>query len=369
MPDIQATAIRLKDEVAWRCTGGLSCHAQRKEAVLHFAHRRAMDIEGLGEKIVDQLVGEVSQGEDKIHLRAFLVMEDRKSIVNTAADLFRLTQSQLSKLERMGEKSAANLYESIQNAKRRPLSRFIFGLGIPGVGETTAKDLASFFGSLDTLTKAPTLAIRLVRDIEPETAESISTFFCQTHNLSVLKEFRELGVEPVLPAISGAQGSALDFFSVFKIESIADGKARILARHFQEFQLLAQQVRAGRVSEIPDLSPKDNESVQSFFLKQEILHSIDFLNSIKFSWTVDPTNQDSMMSGKTFVLTGTLPHLSRDEAKAMIEAKGGRVAGSVSTKTDYVIAGADAGTKLSKAQELGVSILEEDAFRTLCESS
>ena len=147
-PVCGSTAIRLKDEVAWRCTGGLSCHAQRKEAVLHFAHRRAMDIEGLGEKIVDQLVGEVSQGEDKIRLSAFLIMEDRKSIVNTVADLFRLTQSQLSKLERMGEKSAANLYESIQNAKRRPLSRFIFGLGIPGVGETTAKDLASFFGSL-----------------------------------------------------------------------------------------------------------------------------------------------------------------------------------------------------------------------------
>ncbi len=245
--------VRGEDEAVARCTGGLFCPAQRKQALLHFASRRAMDIEGLGDKLVDQLVD--------------------AAIVRTPADVYKLGLMALANLERMGEKSALNLLEAIEKSRQTTLARFIFALGIRNVGEATAKDLARAFGSLDRLLAADEAALTQVPDVGPIVARCIVEFLAEEHNRQVIDELRAAGVqweegEPQT-AVSGA------------------------------------------------------------------------------------------FAGKTFVLTGTLPSLAREEAKALIEAQGGKVAGSVSKKTDYVVAGAEAGSKLDKALALGVPVLDE----------
>jgi DNA ligase (NAD+) len=253
---------RPADEAVARCTGGLFCPAQRKQALLHFAGRRAMDIEGLGEKLVDQLVD--------------------AGLVTTPADLYRLTPTQLAGLERMAEKSAANLAAAIEASKTTTLARFIFALGIRNVGETTAKDLARHFGRLDALLEADELRLQQVPDVGPVVAASVAHFFAENHNRQVIAELRAAGVR--------------------------------------------------------------------------------WLEGEPAAVVVSP------VAGKTFVLTGTLPSLSRDQAKEMIEAKGAKVAGSVSKKTDYVVAGAEAGSKLEKARELGVIILDESQLMELLQA-
>ena len=246
---------REKGEANHRCTGGLFCSAQRKEALLHFAARRAMDIEGLGDKLVDQLVD--------------------GGIIHSLPDLYRLDLPTLSGLERMGEKSALNLLAALERSKATTLARFIFALGIRHVGEATAKDLARHFGNLEALLAATEEELLLVNDVGPVVAHSIHSFLAQPHNREVLKALQDAGVH--WPEGEGEQ------------------QAQILA-------------------------------------------------------------------GQTVVLTGTLPTLSRDAAKAMLEAVGAKVAGSVSKKTSFVVAGADAGSKLAKAQELGVPVLDEAAM-------
>jgi len=248
-------------EADWRCTGGLYCSAQRKQAILHFAGRRAMDVEGLGEKLVDQLI-------DGDH-------------VKTLADLYRLDVPMLMQLERMGEKSAQNLVDGLQKSKHTTLARFLYSLGIRQVGEATAKDLAKHFGSLRRIVDASVDELLQVNDVGPVVAQSIHVFFAQPHNREVLQALRAAGV-----------------------------------------------------------TWPEHEGV-----------SID--------------NSPKLLTGKTLVLTGTLPTLSRDEAKDLIEAAGGKVSGSVSKKTHYVIAGAEAGSKLQKAEELGVKILDEAGLREL----
>ena len=245
---------RLVDEAIARCSGGLFCAAQRKQALLHFAHRRAMDIEGLGDKIVDQLVD--------------------LNLVRTPADLYRLGFSALANLERMGDKSADNLIRSIAQSKSTSLPRFIFGLGIRHVGESTAKDLAKYFGTMQALMDAQMEDLLTVNDVGPVVANSIISFMSESHNREVIEQLLASGIE-------------------FQVE--------------------------------------------------EQIASVD-------------------LSGKTFVLTGTLPTMSRDQAKALLEAAGAKVAGSVSQKTSYVVAGSDAGSKLEKANELGISILDEEAL-------
>jgi DNA ligase (NAD+) len=257
-----ASAIeRPEDEAIARCTGGLFCPAQRKQALLHFAGRRAMDIEGLGEKLVDQLVD--------------------AGLVKTPADIYELDLERLAALDRMGEKSASNLLAAIAGSKSPTLARLIFALGIRNVGETTAKDLARHFGSLEALMAADEARLQQVPDVGPVVAASIAHFFAEPHNLQVI-----------------------------------EGLAKVSVR----------------------------------------------------GTPMEPVAVDSAISGKTFVLTGTLPTLSREEAKAMIEAKGGKVAGSVSKKTDFVVAGAEAGSKLDKARQLGVIILDEQQLKELLQS-
>jgi len=252
-PECGSAVVRLPDEAIARCTGGLFCPAQRKQALLHFASRRALDIEGLGDKLVDQLVG--------------------AQMVRTPADIYRLRSEDLAGLERMAEKSAANVAAAIEKSKTTTLARFIYGLGIRHVGETTAKDLARHFGGLDALLAADERELLDVHDVGPVLAESIARFLAERHNREVIADLRAAGV------------------------------------HWPETP--PHRKVAGR------------------------------------------------LAGLTFVLTGTLPSLTRDEAKARIEAEGGKVATSVSKKTSYVVAGADSGTKLAKAMELGLPVLDE----------
>ncbi|TAH48569.1 MAG: NAD-dependent DNA ligase LigA [Betaproteobacteria bacterium] len=253
--------VRGEDEAVARCTGGLFCPAQRKQALLHFAGRRAMDIDGLGEKLVDQLVD--------------------AAIVKTPVDIYRLGILGLANLERMGDKSAQNLLAAIDRSRHTTLARFVFALGIRNVGEATARDLARHFGSLDALLAADEAALQQVPDVGPIVARSIVEFLGEPHNREVIEQLRAAGV------------------------------------HWEEAEPAA--IASGR------------------------------------------------LVGKTLVLTGTLPTLTRDQAKAMVEAQGGKVAGSVSRKTDYVVAGSEAGSKLLKAEELGVTILDEQGLMALLE--
>ena len=252
-PVCGSVAVREEGEADHRCSGGLFCSAQRKQAILHFAHRRAVEVEGLGEKLVDQLVD--------------------GGVINTLPDLYRLGLTALANLERMADKSAQNILLALEASKATTLPRFVFGLGIRHVGEATAKELARHFGTLDAIMAASVDELLLVQDVGPVVAQSIHTFFAQAHNREVVEQLRACGV------------------------------------HWDE----STPGQAG---------PKP-------------------------------------LAGKTFVITGTLPTLSRDEAKDMLEAAGAKVAGSVSKKTSYVLAGTEAGSKLDKAQELGVPVIDE----------
>jgi DNA ligase (NAD+) len=259
-PVCRSDVVREKRGIEYRCTGGVFCPAQRKQAILHFAGRRAMDIEGLGDKLVEQLVD--------------------AGIVQSLPGLYKLGVAKLAALERMADKSAQNLVDALEKSKTPTLARFLFALGIRQVGETTAKDLARHFGTLDKLMNASVEQLLEVPDVGPIVAESIHTFFAQPHNREVVEQLLAAGVAPKESA------------------GEADDRPRPLL-------------------------------------------------------------------GKTLVLTGTLPTLSRDEAQALIEDAGGKVSGSVSKKTSYVIAGEEAGSKLEKARTLGVPVLDEDGLRAL----
>ena len=261
-PVCASTVLREPGEVNHRCTGGLFCAAQRKQALLHFAQRRAMDIEGLGDKLVDQLVD--------------------GGVVRTLPELYKLGVMKLAALDRMADKSAHNIVAALEKSKQTTLPRFLFGLGIRHVGEATAKDLAKHFGSIDRIMDASEAHLLTVRDVGPVVAKSIRTFFDQPHHREVVEQLRACGLS--WPEHDGAD-------------------------------------------------------------------------------SIDPSTLP--LHGKTLVLTGTLPTLSRDEAKALIEAAGGKVAGSVSKKTSYVVAGEEAGSKLDKARELSLAVLDEAGLRAL----
>ena len=256
---------REEGEVDWRCTGGLTCPAQRKEAILHFAGRRAMDIEGLGDKLVDQLVD--------------------GGLIRTLPELYTLGLAKLCALDRMGDKSAANLLAGLEASKRTTLGRFLYALGIRHIGETTAKDLARHFGQLDRIIEATEAQLLEVNDVGPVVAHSVRSFFEQSHHREIVEQLRAVGIA------------------------------------WEETERVA-------------VTAPDATGIAG-------------------------------VTGKSFVLTGTLPTLTRDEAKEMIEAAGGKVTGSVSKKTNYVVAGSEAGSKLDKANELGIAVLDEAALVAL----
>ncbi len=261
-PVCGSAVVREKGEFNHRCTGGLFCSAQRKQAILHYAQRRAVEVEGLGEKLVDQLV--------------------ETNTIRTLPDLYKLGLASLAELDRMAEKSAQNIVNALQKSKQTTLPRFLFGLGIRHVGEATAKALVSHFGKLDGIMDATQEQLLEVADVGPIVALSLRTFFDQPHNREVVEQLRACGV-------TWAEG------------------------------------------EPAAVTPKP-------------------------------------LAGKTFVITGTLPTLSRDAAKDLLEAAGAKVAGSVSKKTNYLIAGADAGSKLDKARELRVTVLDEAGLRALLDA-
>jgi len=263
-PVCSSAVLREKGGIDHRCTGGLFCAAQRKQALLHFAGRRAMDVEGLGDKLVDQLVD--------------------GGLIHSLPELYALDVAKLSGLDRMADKSAANLVASLAKSKHTTLARFLYALGIRHVGETTSKDLARHFGGMERLMEASVDQLLQVNDVGPVVAQSVHAFFAQPHNREVVDQLRTAGID----------------------WTESDGTA--------------------------DTAPKP-------------------------------------LAGKTFVLTGTLPQLSRDEAKDLIEAAGGKVSGSVSKKTHYVVAGAEAGSKLDKARELGIPLLDEEGLRALFQAA
>ncbi len=258
-PDCGSAVEKPADEAITRCTGGLICPAQQKQAIWHFASRRAMDIEGMGEKLVEQLVD--------------------LGYVRSPADLYALDVARLASLERMGDKSAANLVAAIEQSKQTTLPRLIYALGIRNVGEATARDLARHFGDLKALLQADELALQQVPDVGPVVAASVRHFLAEPHNRTVIDRLCEAGVRWPREAV--------------------------------------------------------------------------------------PTAESKPLAGMTLVLTGTLPNLTRDDAKVLIEAAGGKVSGSVSKKTDYVVAGEEAGSKLEKARELGVPVVDEAQLRLL----
>lgn len=258
-PECGSPLTRIDDEAVIRCSGGLICPAQQKQSIIHFASRKAMDIVGLGDKSIEQLV--------------------TVGLIHELPDIYKLELEQLINLDRMAEKSAQNLLNAIEKSKNTTLPRFIYALGIRNVGESTAKDLASFYGDIDEIMKQTEDNLQLVPDIGPTVAKSISDFFKQNKNRELIQSLRKLGIN---------------------------------------------------------------------WPKHDIKKSIS-----------------GIFAGKTFVLTGTLPSMSREEAKSIIEMNGGKVAGSVSKKTDYVVAGSDAGSKLTNAQELGIKVISQDELLEL----
>jgi len=258
-PECGSPLVRIDDEAVIRCSGGLICPAQQKQSIIHFASRKAMDIEGLGDKSVEQLV--------------------TVGLIHGLSDIYKLQLTELINLDRMAEKSGQNLLDAIEKSKKTTLPRFIYALGIRNVGESTAKDLAGFYGDLNEIMKQREENLQLVPDIGPTVAKSISNFFKQNKNREVIQSLIKLGVN---------------------------------------------------------------------WPKHDIRKSTS-----------------GIFAAKTFVLTGTLPSMSREEAKSVIEMNGGKVAGSVSKKTDYVVAGTDAGSKLTIAQELGIKVISQDELLKL----
>ena len=273
-PECDSAIEKLEGEVIARCTGGLICPAQRKQALLHYAGRRAVDIEGLGDKLVEQLVD--------------------ADVVHTPADLYRLGLAALSNLDRMAEKSATNLLAAIEKSKHTTLAKFLFGLGIRHVGETTAKDLAKYFGNLDAIMDANVEQLLEVHDVGPVVAQSLRQFFDEPHNREVVEQLRACKV--TWPETETQQGRG------------------------------SQAENASNAASVADIG---------------VFH------------------------GKTVVLTGTLVAMSRDDAKNKLEALGAKVAGSVSKKTDYVVAGTVSGSKLDRAVQLGVAVLDEAQFLSM----
>ncbi len=260
-PVCGSRVLRVAGEAVARCTGGFTCRAQRQEALRHFASRRALDIEGLGDKVIEQLI--------------------ERELVRSPADIYGLTAAQLAGLERMGEKSAANLVAAIGRSRRTTLPRLLYALGIREVGEATALALARHFGTLEALMAASEEQIQQVEDVGPVVAAQVAAFFASKDHRSVIKQLRNKGVE--WPEVQGAPPGA-----------------------------------AG-----------------------------------------------APLAGKIFVLTGTLSRMTREEAQAALTARGARVAGSVSKKTHFVVAGSDAGSKLARAHELGIEVLDEQQLAKL----
>jgi len=360
--------VREEGEIVARCSGGLSCAAQRKEAIRHFAGRRMMDIEGLGDRYIDSLV--------------------EACLVAGVADLYKLTQDDLLKMKRLADETdgstpetvkqgkvptkwADNLLAAIAASKAPPLERLLFALGIRHVGESTAKTLAEYLGSLALVRRAPAALLRVLPDIGGTVAQSIAEFFAEEKNQVALDALLAAGVAPRDEHPPKAQLrdklDAVKLLAALDIPKLTEPRARQVLAAGQTLEDIAGRTDFG-IFGLPATVAASLEAWLSEKPNRELVTSLAAMQRELLDLVPEvAAAADGPMTGKTFVLTGTLPTMSRDAAGALIEAAGGKVASSVSKKTSYLVAGAEAGSKLAKAEELGVTILDEAALLALLE--
>ncbi|BCL75364.1 DNA ligase [Jeongeupia sp. HS-3] len=357
--------VREEGETIARCSGGLFCSAQRKEAIRHFAGRRMMDIEGLGERYIDNLV--------------------ELEYVHGVADLYRLTLDDLLEMKRRADerdgvvaetvkvgqiasKWAENLIEGIAASKRPLLARLLFALGIRHVGESTAKTLADWFGDLALIRKAPAPLLRVLPDVGATVADSIADFFAEPKNQQALDALLAAGVEPAdTHAPSTGWREKLDVAELYAVLGIAK-LTPLRSRQLAELLPTPAALAAADIAGLNGLPADVLASLQAWLAvdgHRGMLNELDAQRIALLASLPAQAEVAGVLAGKTLVLTGTLPTLSRDEAQALIEAAGGKVSGSVSKKTDYVVAGEAAGSKLVKAESLGVAVLDEAGLRAL----
>jgi DNA ligase (NAD+) len=361
--------VREEGEAIARCSGGLFCRAQRKEAIRHFSGRRMMDIEGLGDRYIDNLV--------------------ECDLVTRVADLYKLTLEDLLKMKRLADerdgttpetvqqgkiatKWADNLLEAIAASKNPPLERLLFALGIRHVGESTGKTLAEWLGRFELIRRAPVALLRVLPDIGGTVAEAIADFFAEPKNQEAIDALLAAGVTPQGEhAPSARLREKLDtvkLMAALGIPKLTEPRCKQLVEQEVTLEVLAH-LGVFTVFGLPAAVAASLEEWMAQPGNREQLLALDALRKDLLAQLPEAVEVAGALSGKTFVLTGTLPNLSRDQAGAMIEAAGGKVVGSVSKKTGYVVAGAEAGSKLAKAEELEIPILDEAGLLALLENN
>lgn len=341
---------QFSEGAVWRCVGRLSCPAQLKQALLHFVSRKAMDMDGLGERILDQLV--------------------ERELVRSPVDLYRLTREQVIELDGFAELSTQNLLDAVAGSKQPELARFLFALGIPDVGEETAKTLARSLGSLARIRQALPQTLMWLPDVGAETAHEIYNFFRDEHNRSVVDDLLACGIGfpdegEVATNLQGSVSLAA-FIEQWQVSGIARTGAQRLAEHFGSLDglLKADWLSLGTVPRLPE---KAARALREFLQEENNLASIraaeQQLREFGLHWDCESAQTEAApLEGQTWVLTGTLSQLTRSQAKQQLEALGAKVAGSVSARTSVVVAGESAGSKLTRAQELGIRVLDEEQF-------
>ncbi|MYM27887.1 NAD-dependent DNA ligase LigA [Duganella sp. CY15W] len=359
--------VREEGEAIARCSGGLFCSAQRKEAIRHFAGRRMMDIEGLGDRYIDNLV--------------------EHGLVKRVADLYALKLEDLLEMKRLADerdgttpetvvqgkiatKWADNLLEAIAASKNPPLERLLFALGIRHVGESTAKTLAEWLGRFDLIRRVPAALLRVLPDIGGTVAESIADFFAEPKNQEAIDALLAAGVAPQGEhAPSAKLREKLDVIKLMAalgIPKLTEPRSKQLVEQEVSLEVLAH-LPVFTVFSLPAAVAESLEQWMAQPGHREQVKALHKLREDLLAQLPQTVAAEGHLTGKTFVLTGTLPTMGRDQAAALIEAKGGKVSGSVSKKTHYLVAGADAGSKLAKAQELEVTILDEAGLLALLE--
>ncbi|AKU20708.1 NAD-dependent DNA ligase LigA [Massilia sp. NR 4-1] len=357
--------VREEGEAIARCSGGLFCSAQRKEAIRHFSGRRMMDIEGLGDRYIDNLV--------------------ECNLVHGVADLYKLTLDDLLKMKRLADerdgttpetvqqgkiatKWADNLLEAIAASKTPPLERLLFALGIRHVGESTAKTLAEWLGHFALIRRAPVALLRVLPDIGGTVAESIAEFFAEAKNQQAIDALLAAGVAPQGEHAPKAQLreklEPVSLLAAMGIPKLTEPRCRQLVEQGLTLEALAYL----KIFDVFGLPAAVAGALGEWMAQQanrDALLALDALRAELLAQLPETAAAEGAMAGKTFVLTGTLPTMGRDQAAALIEQAGGKVSASVSKKTSYLVAGAEAGSKLAKAEELGITILDEAGLLAL----